>query len=81
MKITPVNFLFAMIIIALVGLLALNVKFAFFTKPKNGREPKEIDVSGYYRIVKIEGREYILSSKNLTPLNPCCGHCCKDSVK
>jgi hypothetical protein len=80
MKITPIDFLFAMVIIALVGLLALNLKFAFF-KRQNGREPKEIDVSGYYRIVKIEGREYIMSNKNLTPLNPCRCQCRQDSVK
>jgi hypothetical protein len=76
MKITPVSFLIFACAVCLAGLLTLAIR----SNP-NGRKPKEIDASGYYRIVKIEGREYIVSNKNLTPINKCCGHCCQDSVK
>jgi len=76
MKITPVNFLIFCCLVCMVSLITLAIR----SKP-NGRKPKDIDVSGYYRIVKIEGREYLLSNKNLTPLNPCRCQCSQDSVK
>jgi hypothetical protein len=76
MKITPVDFLIFCSIVCLTGLAMLA-----FRSTSNGRDPKDIDVSGYYRIVKIEGREYILSNKNLTPLTPCGCRCRPDSVQ
>jgi hypothetical protein len=71
---------FEIFAIAVVSIAVGTVIFAisYLSKP-NGREPKEIDSSGYYRIIKIEGREYIVSNKNLTPLHSCSCKC--DSVK
>ncbi len=73
MKITPINFLIFSCVVCVIGLITFAIK----SNPI-GRKA-ETDSGAYIRILKIEGREYILSNKPLTPLHPCSCKC--DSTK
>jgi hypothetical protein len=73
MKILTTDFLIFFSVICVIGLVVL-----LLTSNPIGRKAKT-DSSAYFRIVKIEGREYILSHKPLTPLHSCSCKC--DSVK
>ena len=72
MKILTTDFLIFFSIICVIGLVVLAL-----TSNPIGRKA-ETDSGAYIRILKIEGREYILSNKPLTPLHPCSCKC--DSI-
>jgi len=73
MKITPNNFLIFSCLVCVIVLIILAIK----SNPI-GRKAKT-DSGAYIRIVKIEGKEYILSKDPLTPLHLCSCKC--DSTK
>lgn len=74
MKIDYFYFLLIACGVCLIGLIVLSIK------SPNGREPKEINAVGRYRIIKIEGQEFIRHRGNLVPLH-CCNCCKSDTVK
>jgi hypothetical protein len=73
MKITLINFLIFSSLVCLVGLIILAI-----TAKPIGRKV-ETNSGAYIRILKIEGREYIISDKPLTPHHPCSCKC--DSIE